>query len=65
MNKDNTISFGIGLLCGAVIGCAIALLYAPQSGSQTREYIGKKVEDASRVVRAKLGKGTLRDAKGR
>ena len=39
MNKDYTIGFGIGLLTGAVIGGVIALLYAPQSGKETRQLI--------------------------
>ena len=39
MNKDNAIGFGIGLLAGVVIGGAIALLYAPKSGKETRQLI--------------------------
>ena len=38
MNKD----FGIGLLTGAIIGGAIALLYAPRSGKETREMLKSK-----------------------
>ncbi len=42
MNKDHAIGFGIGLLTGAVIGGIIALLYAPQSGKETRQLIRDK-----------------------
>jgi len=58
MNNDNVIGFGIGLLTGAVIGGAIALLYAPQSGKKTRKLIKDKAtevvdevkEEATEVV---------------
>ena len=42
MNKDHAIGFGIGLLTGAVIGGVIALLYAPQSGKETRAMLKNK-----------------------
>jgi gas vesicle protein len=38
-------SFLAGLLAGAVIGGALALLYAPASGRETREHLRKKLED--------------------
>ncbi len=47
MNKDHAIGFGVGLLTGAVIGGVIALLYAPQSGKETRQIIKDK---ASKVA---------------
>ena len=47
MNKDHAVGFGIGLLTGAVIGGVIALLYAPQSGKETRAMLKDK---ATRVV---------------
>ena len=42
MNKDHAVGFGIGLLTGAVIGGVIALLYAPQSGKETRALLKNK-----------------------
>ncbi|HNW57589.1 MAG TPA: YtxH domain-containing protein [Bacteroidales bacterium] len=41
----STGSFITGLLAGAVIGGAIALLYAPKSGKDTREQIKHKLDD--------------------
>lgn len=38
-------SFLTGLLAGAVLGGVIALLYAPQSGKETREQIKKKFDE--------------------
>ncbi len=38
----NSGSFATGLLIGAVVGGALALLYAPQSGKETRKYVSKK-----------------------
>jgi gas vesicle protein len=38
-------SFISGLLAGAAIGGVIALLYAPQSGKETREQIKQKLGD--------------------
>ena len=32
----------LGFLLGALSGAAVALLYAPQSGRQTRGYLGEK-----------------------
>lgn len=38
-------SFFTGLLAGAAIGGILALLYAPQSGKETREQLKRKFED--------------------
>ena len=60
MNKDHAVGFGIGLLTGAVIGGVIALLYAPQSGKETRAMLKDK---ATRVVDTVMEKtGEIVDA---
>ncbi len=44
MAKDDS---GLGIvwfLAGAVTGAAVALLYAPKTGRDTRKYISKKTE---------------------
>jgi len=53
MNKDHAIGFGVGLLAGAVIGGVIALLFAPQSGKETRQMIKEKVGDVVDTVKDK------------
>jgi gas vesicle protein len=62
MAKDEGLGAGAVLLAfiaGAVAGAAVALLYAPATGDETREYIGQraregreKVVDAARQFRA-------------
>ena len=43
----------VALLSGAVIGAAVALLTAPQSGERTRRMIGQMVDDG--IEKAKKG----------
>lgn len=62
MGKDDGLGAGAVLLAfvaGAVAGAAVALLYAPATGDETREYLGQraregreKVVDAARQFRA-------------
>ncbi len=42
---NNTGSFIFGLTFGALCGVVLAMLLTPQSGEETREYLGKKTED--------------------
>ena len=42
-------------LAGAVLGGAVALLYAPKSGKETREFINKKTGEGREVL-AETGK---------
>jgi gas vesicle protein len=41
----NTGDFVAGLFVGGLIGAVIGILYAPKSGKETREEIGRKVDD--------------------
>ena len=45
-NSDNVVWF----LTGAAVGAAIALLYAPQSGVETRRLIGRKAVDGREAL---------------
>ena len=61
MAKNDSVGAGAVLLAfvaGAVAGAAVALLFAPATGEETREYIGQraregreKVVDAARQFR--------------
>ncbi|MDD5701058.1 MAG: YtxH domain-containing protein [Dehalococcoidales bacterium] len=45
----------LGLLIGALAGGIAALLLAPKSGKETREYLKTKATDAQHVVQEKAG----------
>ena len=53
MNRDHVIGFGVGLLTGAVVGGVIALLYAPKTGTETRQLIRDKAGSVVNAVRGK------------
>lgn len=57
MEKKTLVGFGIGLLAGAAIGGAIALLYAPRSGKETRASLG----ETARILKEK-GSDLKKDA---
>ena len=40
----------IWFLAGAAVGSAVALLYAPQSGADTRKYIGDKTREGGQAI---------------
>jgi gas vesicle protein len=72
MSKEQLSGFGIGLLAGLILGATVGILYAPQSGKETRKAIrdksGQFVAKAKALpadVRAKFNKSTLADVKGR
>lgn len=50
----------LAFLLGAVSGAAVALLYAPQSGKETRDYLGEKANEARARAAEAAAKG--RDA---
>ncbi len=42
--------FFLGMLAGAVIGGVVALLFAPKSGSETREILMGKMSDTRQML---------------
>ena len=40
--------FAIGLLCGAALGAAVALLYAPKPGAETRRHVSDSAQRLKR-----------------
>ena len=49
--EDNGSSVG-WFIAGVAVGATIALLYAPQSGEDTRKYIGKQTKDSREAMEA-------------
>ena len=61
MDKQEVAGLGIAFGVGLVVGLGVALLYAPQSGKETREAIKSKAVEVARDVRGKFGHGKLDD----
>jgi gas vesicle protein len=57
MAKDNTGSVMIAFVVGALTGAAVALLFAPASGEETREYLGQKAREGRDRARDALDQG--------
>jgi gas vesicle protein len=47
----------LAFLLGAVSGAAVALLYAPAAGRETREYLGERARDAGARAADAAAKG--------
>ena len=66
MNKPDRL---LWFFAGAALGATVALLYAPQSGKDTRRYLGKKAKQGRDAVvdvsRDALEKGQKLYDKGR
>jgi gas vesicle protein len=45
MRTNNSGESLVWFLVGAAVGAGVALLYAPQSGDQTRRLLGRKIAD--------------------
>ncbi len=54
MDRDQWASFGLGILAGAFVGGAIALLYAPKTGRETREFIKGKAHQMRHSMGEKI-----------
>ena len=57
MSKDSSGSVMIALVVGALAGAAAALLLAPASGEETREYLGKKARESKDKAREAVDQG--------
>jgi len=63
---DGSGSAGVVLLAflvGAVAGAAVALLYAPATGRETREFLGDKAREGARKAgeAARVGRDVIKD----
>ena len=50
MASNNSASSAVWFLTGAALGAAVALLYAPQTGEETRRLLGKKTREGADVL---------------
>ena len=57
MSKDSSGSVMIAFVAGALAGAAVALLLAPASGEETREYLGKKAREGADKAREAMDQG--------
>ena len=51
MSNDNSGSVMVAFIVGAVTGAAVALLFAPASGEETREYLGERAREGREKAR--------------
>ena len=45
MKPSQVINFVVGLLSGSIVGAAVVILLAPQSGLETRQLVSSKVNE--------------------
>ena len=60
MSRDESAGAGsilLAFILGAVSGAAVALLYAPASGRETREYLGEKAREGRARAAEAAAKG--------
>jgi gas vesicle protein len=55
MSEDNGASKLGFFLAGLGIGAVLAILFAPKSGKETRDYIAQRAEEGRDYVKAKTG----------
>ena len=51
MSKDNSGTIMVAFVIGALTGAVVALLFAPASGDETREYLGEKARESKARIR--------------
>jgi gas vesicle protein len=57
MAKDNSGSLMVAFVIGALTGAAVALLYAPATGEETREYLGQRAREGKAKAREAMDQG--------
>lgn len=56
-NDSSGSSVMMAFVVGALTGAAVALLFAPASGEETREYLGKKARESQDKARDAMEQG--------
>lgn len=64
--SDGSKDFALGLIIGGLIGAAVALLYAPMAGEDTRRRVGEKLGGLADEAKGKATEiaGTARERVG-
>lgn len=57
MSNDNSGSVMVAFVVGALTGAAVALLFAPASGEETRDYLGKKARESREKAQEAMDQG--------
>ena len=57
MSKDNTGNLMVAFVIGALTGAAVALLFAPATGEETREFLGQKAREGKLKAREAMDQG--------
>lgn len=57
MANDHSGTFMVGFVIGALTGAAVALLFAPASGEETRDYLGQKAREGKAKARDAMDQG--------
>jgi gas vesicle protein len=57
MAKDNSGTIMVAFVIGALTGAAVALLFAPATGEETREFLGQKAREGRDKARDAVDQG--------
>jgi gas vesicle protein len=57
MTRDNSGNLMVAFVIGALTGAAVALLLAPATGEETREFIGQKAREGKAKARDAMDQG--------
>ena len=57
MAKDSSGSVMVAFVLGALTGAAVALLFAPATGEETREFLGQKAREGKDKARDAMDQG--------
>lgn len=57
MSRDNSGSLMVAFMMGALTGAAVALLFAPATGEETREFLGQKAREGKDRAREAMDQG--------
>lgn len=57
MSNDNSGSVMVAFVVGALTGAAVALLFAPATGEETREFLGQRARESKDKAREAMDQG--------